>query len=156
TLVPVPAGRSRDEVSHFQHRTRSAAGGTFGEIGGATVRVAHFDCVSGISGDMVLGAGIDAGVPVDAIRAALASLGLPITLELERVRKCGIAATKATVTAPEQDEYRFLPDVEAIIAKGALTERQRQLARSIFRRLAEAEASVHGMPVEKVHFHEVG
>ena len=59
------------------------------------MRVAHFDCLSGISGDMVLGAVIDAGVPADAIRAALDSLGLPITLEIERVKKCGLAATKA-------------------------------------------------------------
>lgn len=127
-----------------------------GGVGGTIVRVAHFDCVSGISGDMVLGAVIDAGVPADAIRGALASLGLPIALEVERVKKCGIAATKATVTAPDQEDYRFLPDVEAVIAKGALTERQRERARTIFRKLAEAEASVHGMPLEKVHFHEVG
>ena len=67
--------------------------------GGLAVRVAHFDCFSGISGDMVLGAVIDAGVPAEAIRAALDSLGLPITLEVERVKRCGFAATKATVEA---------------------------------------------------------
>ena len=120
------------------------------------MRVAHFDCFSGISGDMVLGAVIDAGVPAEAIRAALDSLGLPITLEVEKVKRNGIAGTKATVTAPDQEEYRFLPDVEAIIAKGALTDRQRATALAVFRKLAAAEAAVHGMPVERVHFHEVG
>lgn len=120
------------------------------------MRVAHFDCFSGISGDMVLGALVDAGVPVDAIRAALDSLGLPITLEIEKVKRNGIAATKVNVIAPDQEEYRFLPDVEAIIARGKLTDSQRKLASQIFRRLAEAEAEVHGMPIEKVHFHEVG
>jgi uncharacterized protein (TIGR00299 family) protein len=120
------------------------------------VRVAHFDCFSGISGDMVLGAVIDAGVPADAIRAALDSLGLPIKLEVERVKRCGFAATKATVEAADQEDYRFLPDVEAILAKGALTERQRELAMTIFRKVAVAEATVHGMPLERVHFHEVG
>ena len=85
------------------------------------MRVAHFDCFSGISGDMVLGAVIDAGVPADAIRAALDSLGLPIKLEVEKVKRCGFAATKATVEAADQEDYRFLPDVEAILAKGALT-----------------------------------
>jgi uncharacterized protein (TIGR00299 family) protein len=120
------------------------------------VRVAHFDCFSGISGDMVLGAVIDAGVPADAIRAALASLGLPITLEIERVKRNGIAATKVNVVAPDQEDYRFLPDVEAIIARGQLTDRQRELALAIFRKLAVAEAAVHGMPLERVHFHEVG
>lgn len=120
------------------------------------MRAAHFDCFSGISGDMVLGAVIDAGVPAADVRAALDSLGLPITLEITRVKRNGIAATKVDVVAPDQEEYRFLPDVEAIIARGALTDPQRALALKIFRRLAEAEAAVHGMPVEKVHFHEVG
>ncbi len=120
------------------------------------MRVAHFDCFSGISGDMVLGAVIDAGVPADTIRAALDSLGLPIELDVERVKRCGFAATKATVEAADQEDYRFLPDVEAILAKGALTPRQRALAITIFRKVAVAEANVHGMPLERVHFHEVG
>jgi uncharacterized protein (TIGR00299 family) protein len=105
---------------------------------------------------MVLGAVIDAGVPADAIRAALDSLGLPITLEVERVKRNGFAATKVNVIAPDQEDYRFLPDVEAIIARGQLTDRQRELALAIFRKLAVAEATVHGMPLERVHFHEVG
>jgi len=120
------------------------------------MRVAHFDCFNGISGDMVLAAVLDAGVPEAAIRAAIASLGLPITLELERVKTCGIAALHVNVVAEDQEDYRFLPDVEAIIAKSSLTPRQRELASSIFRKLAVAEAAVHGMPVERVHFHEVG
>jgi uncharacterized protein (TIGR00299 family) protein len=120
------------------------------------VKVAHFDCFSGISGDMVLGAVIDAGVPTEAIRAALDSLGLPIKLEVERVIRCGFAATKATIEAADQEDYRFLPDVEAILARGALTPKQRELASAIFRKIAAAEAAVHGMPIERVHFHEVG
>jgi uncharacterized protein (TIGR00299 family) protein len=120
------------------------------------MRVAHFDCFSGISGDMVLGAVIDAGVPADAIRAVLDSLGLPIALEIEKVKRCGFAATKATVEAADQEEYRFLPDVEAILTKGNLTAKQRELATTIFRKVAVAEATVHGMPLERVHFHEVG
>lgn len=120
------------------------------------MRVAHFDCFSGISGDMVLGAVIDAGVPVDAIRAALDSLQLPLKLEIEKVKRCGFAATKATVEAADQEDYRFLPDVEAILAKGALTPKQRELATTIFRKVAVAESTVHGMPLERVHFHEVG
>jgi len=120
------------------------------------VKVAHFDCFSGASGDMVLGAVVDAGVPVETIRAALDSLGLPIKLEVERVIRCGFAATKATIVAADQEDYRFLPDVEAIIANGALTPKQRALAVTIFRRIAAAEATVHGMPLERVHFHEVG
>jgi uncharacterized protein (TIGR00299 family) protein len=120
------------------------------------MRVAHFDCFSGISGDMVLGAALDAGVPADAIRAAFSSLNLPIELEVETVKRCGFRATKATVHAKDEEEYRFLPDVEAILTKATLTERQRELARRIFTKLAHAEATAHGMPLERVHFHEVG
>jgi len=117
---------------------------------------AHFDCFSGISGDMVLGATIDAGVPVESIRSALASLGLPLELEVETVKRCGFRATKATIHAKDEENYRFLPDIDAILAKGSLTAPQLDLARRIFSRLAHAEASAHGMPLEKVHFHEVG
>jgi pyridinium-3,5-bisthiocarboxylic acid mononucleotide nickel chelatase len=120
------------------------------------VRVAHFDCFSGISGDMVLGAIIDAGVNPDAIRAALNSLGLPIQLEVEKVKRCGFAATKATIHAEDQEDYRFLPDVEAILAKANLTTHQRALATTIFQKVALAESVAHGMPLERVHFHEVG
>ena len=120
------------------------------------MRVAHFDCFSGISGDMVLGAVLDAGASADAIRAALASLQLPIELEIEKVKRCGFAATKATIHAKDQEDYRFLPDVEAILAKGALTPKQRELASAIFRKVAVAESVAHGMPLERVHFHEVG
>jgi uncharacterized protein (TIGR00299 family) protein len=120
------------------------------------VRIVHFDCFSGLSGDMTLGALIDAGVDADAIRQGLDSLGLPITLQVAKVRKGGFAATQATIEAPEETSHRHLPEVEDILARGKLTERQRDLALRIFRRLAEAEATAHGMPLDKVHFHEVG
>jgi pyridinium-3,5-bisthiocarboxylic acid mononucleotide nickel chelatase len=120
------------------------------------VKALHFDCFSGISGDMTLAALIDAGVDADAIRAGLASLGLPIAVEIEKVRKGGFASTYVRIEAPEEHEHRFLPDVEAILNRGTLTPRQRDLALRIFRRLAEAEAAVHGLPLERVHFHEVG
>jgi uncharacterized protein (TIGR00299 family) protein len=120
------------------------------------VRVAHFDCFSGISGDMTLGALVDAGVPAAAIQDGVASLALPITLKFEKVRKGGFAATRAVVEAPHEHKHRHLKDVEEILARGTLTPRQRDLALAIFRRLAAAEAAVHGLPVEKVHFHEVG
>jgi pyridinium-3,5-bisthiocarboxylic acid mononucleotide nickel chelatase len=120
------------------------------------VRVAHFDCFSGISGDMTLAALIDAGVDVELVRAALDSLGLPIKLETEKVKRNGFIATYVNIEAPDEETHRYLPDVEAIINKGKLTDKQRNLALTIFRRLAVAEATVHGHPVEQVHFHEVG
>jgi uncharacterized protein (TIGR00299 family) protein len=120
------------------------------------VRVAHFDCFSGISGDMTLGALLDAGVEAEAVRDAVASLGLPIRLEVNKVRKGGFAATQVTVLAPEEDKPRYLADVEEVLDRGRLTPPQRDLAGRIFRRLAEAESAVHGLPLERVHFHEVG
>jgi uncharacterized protein (TIGR00299 family) protein len=120
------------------------------------MRVAHFDCFSGISGDMTLGALIDAGVDAEAIRSALASLGLPIVLKIDKVRKGGFAATYVQVEAPDEHKHRHLHHVEEILNRGSLTAKQRELALRIFRRVAEAEAAVHGVPIEKVHFHEVG
>jgi pyridinium-3,5-bisthiocarboxylic acid mononucleotide nickel chelatase len=120
------------------------------------LKALHFDCFSGISGDMTLAALIDAGVNAEAIRGGLDSLGLPIRLEVEKVRKGGFAATAVRIEAPDEHEHRFLPDIEAILQRGRLTPSQRDLALRIFRRLAEAEAAVHGMPLERVHFHEVG
>ncbi len=120
------------------------------------MRAVHFDCFSGISGDMTLGALIDAGVDAEAIRAAVASLGLPIALKVEKIRKGGFAATYVRVEAPDEHKHRHLHHVEEILNRGSLTAKQRELALRIFRRVAEAEAVVHGLPVEKVHFHEVG
>jgi uncharacterized protein (TIGR00299 family) protein len=120
------------------------------------MKVAHFDCFSGISGDMTLAALIDAGVEAQAIQEGVASLGLPIRLEVEKVRKGGFAATYVRVEAPEEHSHRFLPQIEEILHRGKLLPQQHDLALKIFRRLAEAEAAVHGMPLEKVHFHEVG
>lgn len=120
------------------------------------MRVAHFDCFSGISGDMTLGALIDAGVESAAIRDGLDSLGLPITVSVTREKRCGFAATRVLVDAPHEHVHRHLPEIERILSSGSLTERQRDLALRIFRKLAEAEAEVHDCPIEKVHFHEVG
>jgi uncharacterized protein (TIGR00299 family) protein len=120
------------------------------------VRGLHFDCFSGISGDMTLAALIDAGVDAEIVRQGIASLGLPIRLDVAKVRKGGFAATQVTIDAPEEHAHRHLPDVEEILNRGQLTPSQRDLALRIFRRLAEAEAAAHGMPLEKVHFHEVG
>src|SRR5262249_55096683 len=120
------------------------------------MRVVHFDCFSGISGDMTLAALLDLGVPADAVLACIASLGLPIKITIEKVRKGGFTATQVFVDAPPQKDHRHLPEIEAILSRGSLTPTQRELALKIFRRLAAAEAAVHGESIEQVHFHEVG
>jgi uncharacterized protein (TIGR00299 family) protein len=123
------------------------------------VRAVHFDCFSGISGDMTLGALLDAGAELGlepAVRAALDSLNLPIRLHVEKIRKGGFAATQVRIDAPEETSHRYLPDVEEILGTGSLTAPQRDLALRIFRKLAQAEAAAHGLPLDRVHFHEVG
>src|SRR5438445_9864877 len=105
---------------------------------------------------MTVAALIDAGVDAEAIRHGIASLGLPIQVEIEKGRKGGFAATHVRVEAADEHTHRGLPEVEEILNRGSLTPRQRDLALRIFRRLAQAEATVHGLPLDKVHFHEVG
>jgi len=120
------------------------------------MRIAHFDCFSGISGDMTLGALIAVGVPVDVIRQGLVSLQLPIEIEVEEVLRSCFAATYVTIKAPDQQPQRFLNDIKEIIERGKLTPKAKQLAHTIFQRLGEVEAQAHGMSIDQVHFHEVG
>jgi uncharacterized protein (TIGR00299 family) protein len=120
------------------------------------MRIAHFDCFSGISGDMTLAALISAGVPLAVIRDGLASLGLPLELEVEEVLRGCFAATYVNVKAPGDQPQRFLQDIQQIIHRGTLTPGAKQLALAIFQRLGEAEAAAHGTSIEQVHFHEVG
>ncbi|MDX2036706.1 MAG: nickel pincer cofactor biosynthesis protein LarC [Isosphaeraceae bacterium] len=120
------------------------------------MRIAYFDCFSGIAGDMTLAALVDAGVDPEAIRSATASLGLPCEIHFDRVIRGGFRATYARVEAAHEHVHRHLHHIDAIIDRGSLTARQVDLAKRIFRRLGEAEAKAHGIPLEKVHFHEVG
>lgn len=120
------------------------------------MRIGYFDCFSGISGDMTLGALVDAGVEPGLILSAIASLGLPCELTFETVRRAGFRATHAKVLAPEEQSHRYLRQIEALIEKSTLTPRQRDLSLKIFHRLGEAEAAVHGIDLNRIHFHEVG
>jgi pyridinium-3,5-bisthiocarboxylic acid mononucleotide nickel chelatase len=117
----------------------------------------YFDCFSGISGDMALGALLDAGVSLDALRAELAKLQLEgWSIDAERGVRRYLSGTRALVHAPEQTSHRHLSDVQAIIESSALAPDLRQRALRIFTLLAEAEGQVHGIPASQVHFHEVG
>ncbi len=120
------------------------------------MRIGYFDCFSGISGDMTLGALVDAGVDPHAIRAAVGSLGLPCELHFDTVRRGGFRATHARVEAEPEHAHRYLHHIEALIDESTLTPRQNELAKRIFQRLGEAEATVHGIELKKIHFHEVG
>jgi uncharacterized protein (TIGR00299 family) protein len=122
-----------------------------------TTRLAYFDCFSGISGDMVLGALVDAGVDLRAIESELRKLGLEgWTISSEKVKRGQIFATHATVATTEAHHHRGLTIILDRIEKAQLAPRAAERARRIFTRLAESEAKIHNLPIEQVHFHEVG
>ncbi len=147
-------------------------------------KILYFDCFSGISGDMVLGALIDAGLPMAELRRALGSLTLDgDTVSAEKVLRAGLAATKFHVGEPRQSAdqsppsqahahetsgheahahhkgthgHHSLPEISAIVDRSALSQESKQRVKQMFNRLAEAEAAIHRMPVDRVHLHEVG
>ena len=122
-----------------------------------SVGIAYFDCFSGISGDMVLGALVDAGADLRVIEAELRKLGLEgWSVSAEKVKRGAISATQVKVDTSEGHHHRGLSIILGRIDKADLAPRAAERARKIFTRLAEAEAKVHQMPVEQVHFHEVG
>jgi uncharacterized protein (TIGR00299 family) protein len=121
-------------------------------------KIAYLDCHSGISGDMFLGAMLDAGLPLDTLKTALASLPLAgYTLTAETMSDKGIQGTRCNVVLAESEQpARHLSDIAALIMASALSQRVQERTWAIFQCLAEAEAVVHGTTLEAVHFHEVG
>jgi uncharacterized protein (TIGR00299 family) protein len=121
------------------------------------MRIAYLDCASGISGDMTLGALVDAGAELAVIQSGIDSLGLPsCRLVRTEVKKKGFRATQITIEHEPEQKHRHLHHITAMIDGSTLTAHQKELAKRIFQKLAEAEAKVHGSTIEKVHFHEVG
>lgn len=118
---------------------------------------AHFDCVSGVAGDMTLAALVSAGWPVAELHALPARLGLEgVTIAVTDVRRGPFAAKHVDVRSDEKQPHRHLHHIEAILDRADLPTTVRTRAKAVFHRLAEAEAEVHGSTVAKVHFHEVG
>jgi pyridinium-3,5-bisthiocarboxylic acid mononucleotide nickel chelatase len=160
------------------------------------MRILYFDCFNGASGDMVLGALLDAGLPLAALREALGSLAIDdFEVTASKVLRAGVSATKFDLvehgaptaverapaaahshahhhghdhghatsptsptppTVPTHHAHRSLPEIFTHIDRSALSEAGRSRAKALFQRLAEAEAAIHQMPVERVHLHEVG
>jgi uncharacterized protein (TIGR00299 family) protein len=139
--------------------------------------VLYLDCFSGISGDMVLGALIDAGLPLGDLKAALGSLALSgVEIEIARVLRAGLSATKFIVREPAGGPqplptgphshghqhghthvaHRSLAEIVELIDRSSLSVSGRDQAKALFRRLAEVEAAIHQMPIDQVHLHEVG
>ncbi len=120
------------------------------------MKAIYLDCFSGISGDMFLGAMLDLGIPADILASGLGGLGLDIRIDVKKVKKSGISGTKVDVIIPDTAHERHLSDILEIIEGSSLESNTRAMACNIFKRLAGAESKVHGVPLEEVHFHEVG
>jgi uncharacterized protein (TIGR00299 family) protein len=121
------------------------------------MKLAYFDCFSGISGDMTLGALVDAGCSLELLRSGLQGLQIPgWTITSEKVWKNGMAATFVRVATEDQTKHRSLSAILEMFEKSQLSKSVQKNAAAIFHKLGEAEASVHDVPLEKIHFHEVG
>src|SRR5918998_10082 len=125
------------------------------------MKVLYFDCFSGAAGDMILGALIDAGVPLEEVRRALGTLAIePDTVWTDRVVRAGVTATKFCVKGEDggadHHPHRHLKGVYKLIDQSALSDAGKTRAKTLFERLGEAEAAIHGTTMEKVHLHEVG
>lgn len=121
-------------------------------------QIAYFDCISGISGDMTLGALVDLGADIAGIESAVRSMGLPeLRIRSETVKKRGFRAISVHIEHPPEHAHRHLHHITEMIDRASeVPEAAKDTAHRIFRQVAEAEAKVHGSTLEKVHFHEVG
>ena len=147
------------------------------------MRIGYLECFAGISGDMLMGALVDAGAPIEVLQKTATSLGLGAELHLSRVNRSGIQSAKIDVmvegklhepaapTGPadhvhdhhhhhhhhhEHHHGRSLPQIRGLLMAADLTQRARNLSLNAFTLLAQAEGRIHGVPIEEVHFHEVG
>jgi uncharacterized protein (TIGR00299 family) protein len=123
------------------------------------MKIAYFDTIGGVSGDMTLGAFVSAGVPIDDLAREIKKLDLVgVELEASHVVRNGITAAKVDVviSVPDPQHHRHLHQVFSIIDESAISPRAKDIAKKIFMTVGEAEAKVHNTTIEKLHFHEVG
>ncbi|MBI3210015.1 MAG: nickel pincer cofactor biosynthesis protein LarC [Candidatus Solibacter usitatus] len=118
--------------------------------------IAYWDAFSGIAGDMTVAALIDAGAPFDTLVKGLDSLQTGAAFQCEKTTRGGLAASIFKVEFQQQHKHRHLPQILRMIEAAAIPDTPKQNAARVFQRLAEAEAQAHNVPIEKVHFHEVG
>lgn len=137
----------------FQGRSQNRSARAMSRLGNGV----YLDATAGIAGDMLLAALLDLGVPETAVLDPLRASLPPFSWTLHRVRTRGLAATRLEVTPQESDPpSRTLPEIEQLIESGEFPDPVKRTASRVFRLLGEAEAKVHGIGIEKIHFHEVG
>lgn len=118
------------------------------------MKICYLDAFSGISGDMTVGALVDAGASAESVVAAIASLG--VKASVEKIKRGGVAASKFRVRVETAAGHRHLAKILEMIARSGIAERAKRDASAVFSKLGDAEARVHGVDIEQVHFHEVG
>jgi uncharacterized protein (TIGR00299 family) protein len=119
--------------------------------------IAYFDCFSGIAGDMILGALLDLGADETVLKKELQKL--PLTgydLSVQKIKSNHITATDVTITVTEDQHHRSLSEINDILKRSSLEPQVKKLSQDIFHNLGEAEAKIHDVDIEEVHFHEVG
>ena len=121
------------------------------------MKLAYFDCSSGISGDMLLGALVDCGVSIEQIKAGLASLPIDgFEISEKRVNKSGLLCTQIEVLVQDKVKERRLAEIFAIVEESQIPEKVKQKSLGVFQRIGSVEAQIHGMDVEDIHLHELG
>ncbi|OGD37873.1 TIGR00299 family protein [Candidatus Atribacteria bacterium RBG_16_35_8] len=121
------------------------------------MKIAYFDCFSGISGDMTVGALLDAGLKIETLEKELKKLGLTgYQLEINKVVKKGISATKFKVKIKEEGVERRFKDILTILEKSKLDEEIKKETQKIFFNIAQAESKIHQEDIDRIHFHEIG
>ena len=124
------------------------------------INAAHFDCQFGASGDMLVASLLDAGkLDIQSYLLELKKVALPndsFEVRIDATDRCGIKASKFSVTSKEQTSHRHLSDILLIIENSEISSKAKELASRIFNRLGRAEAKVHGVSIDEIHFHEVG
>ena len=121
------------------------------------MRIAYFDCFSGISGDMLVGSLIDAGLDFEVLENEIKKLGLEsVEIKADKIVKQNIASTRFSVLYEDQKHHRHLQDLNAMVDNASIDEDIKAKAKEVFLKIAVAEAKIHNMPLDKVHFHEIG
>jgi uncharacterized protein (TIGR00299 family) protein len=121
------------------------------------MKIAYFDCFAGAAGDMIVASMLDAGLDFDFLKSQIETLDLKnLTLKINETKRAHLRAIQFVVSSKEQQHHRHLEDIKEIITKSKIAQKAKQTAISIFERLARAEAEVHGIEPDEIHFHEVG
>ncbi|MCE1255131.1 MAG: LarC family nickel insertion protein, partial [Anaerolineae bacterium] len=121
------------------------------------MRIVYFDCVGGVSGDMLLSALLDAGASEEGLRTVIKKLGLAdCDIRVERVMKGALAACQVTVITPRKETERHLSELLAIINQADFSEEIKSRACSVIQKIAAVEAGIHNIPIDSIHLHEVG